>query len=366
MIKKSKKNVLIISRANINNSPVGIRAANLVSELSTLSNLDVINLTNETILYRKSVIISSIRKLLSRILIFPDSDVLLLKKYKKNISEFCLNKSYDIIIIKVLPFSFLKLVGYVKRISSKSSIFLDLSDPISFNMEFDSFPKLKRMYLLQLERKNFQLVDKLIVLNSEIRQLYLEKYPFLKIQVIEQGISKHYPIISKNSTKNGIYELIYAGNFYKGFREPYELYKAVKKFPIGKIRLNVYGTFNHAFLPPAYDCFYYGSRVAIDVLYRIYNEMDAIVFIDNNNSIQIPGKLLEVLSLNKPLIFIYYNKNSPSYKIAQKFEGVFFSENVSTNIFKCIQEVITAKSEYIRILEDYYWDTLDRKMLENY
>jgi hypothetical protein len=168
--------------------------------------------------------------------------------------------------------------------------------------------------------------------------------------------------MSKCKDKHGRYVLTYAGHLYLNGREPFELYKAIESLN-KDLLLNVYGKFDSSLNPPKTKKFHYGGKVAKQELVAVYAQTDIIVFIDNKDTIQVPGKTLEVLALNKPILFIYYNDDSPTINYFKKFDGVYFVRNTMENIRDSISEIISSRRcTHERDLRDYSWDVLVTKL----
>lgn len=365
-IKSKKKSVLYISRAFTNNSPVGLRFKNFQQYLNVNYSLTTINLSNTIRIYnRRNQITKIAYKIFKHLPILPDSDRLVLRYYKKEIRKAVKNKEFDYVLVQVLPFSFLLLAKFIREIAPQTKVVFDFSDPISKNVKFNSYPRSKQKYLQKLEKNSLLFVDHLIVLNEEIREFYASFFDSKnKVSVIQQGYSKldSKTDLSEFSSSKCQLKLIYAGAFYKEMREPFELYRAINDFDYN-LYLSVFGKFKAIFRPPVNSKFYYGGSVSQMLLFEKYHESDVIVFIDNKNSLQIPGKLLEVLSTGKTILCITHNLASPSVIFLKKSEGVFCTENRKEAIQEAIWSIInTNKYYWDRNLEEYSWFTLLSKL----
>lgn len=356
-----KKKVLYISRAYINDSPVGIRYINFRKYLEATTELTVLNLTGQSLLFSQRTKFNRfINRIIRKLPLLPDSDILILRKYKKALKKLLHQNKYDTVIIGILPVSFLYLAEFVKKINPELKTIVDMSDPISAQISFRSLLKLKQNFLLKLEEKCFKFIDSLIVLNDEIKEYYKKKYNIRNIIIIEQGIEKSLIMNDKKVKYNNLDEikLIYAGQLYKGGREPFELYEAITKTRY-KVKLNIYGNFKKYFRPPKNDRFYYGGIISRKELINKYKESQIIVFIDNKDTLQIPGKTIEILTFNKPILFIYYNYDSPTFNYVKKYEGIYFSNNNSDDINSSINDIMINNNFYFkRDLTNYIWNNL--------
>ena len=372
MINDRKKNVLFISRSYFDDSPIATRHASYINYLKKRSNLTILNITKKLQKENKTGIIRKImNKCMRKLPLLPDSDILVLNRYKRKIKDLFKNNQYNIVLIGILPFSFLYLTKYIKNINSDIKIIVDMTDPISANMYFsidndNKSKSFKNRFMINYEKKYMKFVDVLTVLNEEIRQYYLKRFNNIrKIIVIEQGIEEDIIIANtSNSTAPEKLNLIYAGNFYKYYREPFELYKSIDKSKLN-LMLIVYGSFKKCFIPPNKSMFYYGGRIPREKLKWMYTKAHIIVFIDNKDTIQVPGKILEILALNKPILFIYYNSNSPTIKIVKKYKGIHLTRNHCDEINHTINRIIQInRFNYDRNMSDYHWNNLFNKLNE--
>ena len=203
----------------------------------------------------------------------------------------------------------------------------------------------------------------MIVLNEEIKNYYHHKYNFLKnIIVLEQGTNLTSFNTKVCKTSNQV-EAIYAGMLYKKIREPFKLYEAINQYS-GNIRLSVYGSFKKIFLPPINERFYYGGKVGREIANEKIRDADIIVFIDNFFGLQIPGKILDCLATNKPILFIYECEKSPTLKYVINYEGVFFAKNNTQEIIKQLDKITQyIGSNYNRNISMYNWENLVKESI---
>ncbi len=344
------KNIYFISGARSPNKPVGIRHMNIIKHLCKINNITVHHLKRKG-LFNNSLLI----KMIHRIPFIIDNTYFYLKNVKHNIDHDFSNNKYDVVILSVLPFSFLHLAKYIKRRYS-TPIVVDMTDPISINVGLDNRGWIRKNILLGFEKKYLPYVDHLVVLSDYIRDYYNKLFPKMNISVIEQG--HNIDGIFNNTGKNRDYDdhisLVYAGVFYKKIREPFELYSAISR--LENVKLSIYGKFKNRYI---YHCnnIYYPGQLSQDEIYEIYRSSDVVVLLDNFKGIQVPGKIYEVLSTNKPILFIYNNPESPSKYIASNYDGVFYSKNKAECIIEAINKIIKAnKYQYNRDLRQYTWE----------
>jgi hypothetical protein len=359
---------LLFIVANINqNTDYGIRTDNYIKHLKMQHEIDAINLSFHYFLFRKrNKIVYALVMILRFFFIFPDLEAIMLKRYKKEIDRKFSNKNYDMVIIRVTPYSILKLSKHIKK-RYNCKISLDLSDPITKNIIFEHYIFFRKYYLQRFEDKYIKYIDELIACSPEIKEYYMKKYTFIpKIKVIEQGFdSNNIEENHINLKENHPLKLIYAGQLYRSHREPFELYKAIKSYNSNEILLKMYGNYTYFyFSPPKTDHFYQGGHINQKALLNEYIDSDIIVFIDNKDTLQVPGKSFEILSLNKPILFIYYNSESPTINYFKEYDGIEYCLNRKYDIINAINNIKKATYTLNRDVSKYLWINLSKKLVE--
>jgi len=297
-------------------------------------------------------------------LIFPDKYKFFLSKYQFKIDEIFSKEKISKVIIGVTPFSLLSLVPYIKNKYPEVELIVDLSDPFTFNAanEYSFFQSKKKIYLF--EKRIIEKLDKLVVLNPQIQKLYKSEFSIDNVYVIEQGLK---PLDSNiglgYSLKHPISTLIYAGGLYKNFREAFELYKAVDSFK-GEIKLEIFGNIKSELLPHSVNCSHKGI-IDSNFLINEYKRFDGIVFIDNNSGYQVPGKILEIQEIGKPILFIYSNPDSPTFDYVFN-KNIIMVKNEMTSIIEGLtkNKILNMFSDKSAKLEEFYWDNLVKKYNE--
>jgi len=348
------KSILYIINSLDENNNLGYRHTNITRVLSSYFKIDLLDFafTKKRARFFRIVI--------NRLFIFPDIYQLEQYKMKKRIRAKLINKRYDLVIIGVVPFSFLSLASFIKRVKPELEVLVDMTDPLTQNVTYIRYWKIYKRFLRWYEKRHFQNINRLIVLNEAIKLYYENLYPSLqKVIVLEQGTEsqKHN---DKKPVKNldKVPELIYAGMFYHKLREPFKLYTSIEKFDT-PVRLSIFGSFKKKFIPPNTERFYFGGLLDKSSLQNKINKFDILVFIDNFYGLQIPGKVLENLATNKPILFIYANENSPTLRYIQEYEGIFYARNNEAEIKMALENILKTKNNYFnRDLTKYYWENL--------
>jgi hypothetical protein len=347
-----KKKALYISKYIDDTTTVGYRYTNILKYASDFLDIDILDLA-----FNKDRF-PFLSKILNKLFVYPDIYYFNLYKYKRQIKKKLFQNKFDLAIIEVQPFSFLSIASFIKKCQPGLKVIVDMNDPLTANVSYlhDNF--FHRNFILWYEKRHLKNIDILIVLNEEIKNYYHQIYNFLKhIVVLEQG-TNHGSFKSDVTKTNRKLELIYAGMLYKKVREPFKLYDAINKYS-GGIRLSVYGSFKKKFLPPVNERYFYGGLVDKAVLQAKFSDADVIIFIDNFFGLQIPGKILEILDSDKPILFIYEKDKSPTLKYIKDYEGVYISKNDSEEILKQLEIIALMKNrKFNRDLTKYYWVNL--------
>jgi len=352
-----KNKILYITNSTDDGNQLGYRHSNILKNSSNFLDIDLLDFAFTK---RKLTIF---HKILNKLFIYPDIEVFNLWKYKKHIRNKLTHNHYNLALIGVVPFSFLSLASFIKKNKPDLKVIVDMTDPFSAHVSYIYEKYFHKYFIHWYEKKHFKNIDNLIVLNEEIKNYYHHKYSFLKnIIVLEQGTNL--TSFKNNVIKiNNKLEVIYAGIFYKKVREPYKLYDAINQYP-GDIRLSVYGSFKKIFLPPINERFFYGGKLDRPVLMTKFSNADVIVFLDNFYGLQIPGKILDTLAMNKPILFIYENEQSPSLKYVSGYKGIFYTKNKTDEIIKQLDEIANCtKNDYNRDITKFNWENLVKESI---
>ena len=364
MNEKQKKVLYIVSPHIYISSPVGIR---IKQWEYYLNENNIWELIGNKLKSKYSIIFRLWNYIIKKFNLALDTSFFLLPLYIHEIKKKLKENDFDIVLIQTLPFSFYYLCPIIKKINPTIQIVVDMSDPLVINSTFSTMTKMRQRKLEKIELKWFSLIDYLIVLNNEIKAYYLSlTNPPKNCIVLEQGIdiddikfNSDIPLGNKNPVI-----FMYAGIFYKIIREPFALFDTFMQTD-KNIRLILYSQykFNSYFLPPKHDNIIANNLIPHLALMEEYKKCNVIVFLDNKNSYQIPGKLFEILALQKPILFIYANENSPSLHYVRDEKGVFLSLNNKRAIDSCIKCIIEEnKSFYSRDINIYTWENLFHRL----
>jgi len=375
----SKKPKLLLITSNVTpTSAQGIRYLNLFEQFS--KKFELYHLTHgQSIFDKKRVnifaITSFVEKLfgdslskifykVAKLLFFPDHYRLLINFYEDQILEIS-KINFSVIIVGVTPFSLLALNKKIKETFPRAQLVNDLSDPFSANADF--FGKSKKiLYAIKFEKKYLTYVDLLVVLNDRIKEYY-ESRIYINTATIEQGLNEIFIQKSIFPIIENWFILSYAGNFYKGFRDPENLLKAIShlKFPI---KVNVFGgNFKESYNKNLRGFINRFPYISQNELVDEYSRSHLLIVIDNFYGIQVPGKTFECFAYNRPVLLIYNNPLSPTLEYIRNSEGIFAVENRVDLIIEKIKYIydnyytIQKKCDY----KDFLWERLSNKYLDN-
>lgn len=313
---------------------------------------------------------SGFKELLKRIhinmLFFPDIFIVEYMKIKRHLFNLVREIQPETVIISTAPFTLMLLAGPLKRKFPEIRLVVDTGDP--FRGDSSSYSKrlLHRLFAGKLERKCLSAADLLVVPTLILKKHYLTSYegiiPERKVEVIEIGISEIFNHIPNGRTdRNPPIRMVNAGRFYKSLRDPSELYRAVSQFPVGEVILKVFGNIQGRYKPPVSDPrFFSGGAISSEQLAHEYDQSDMVIFLDNARGVQVPGKLYELLAVNRPVLYIYRDSASPSYDLVKGQDGVVMVQNNHRDIAAGIAQIIKMKpgQKYSRGSELYYYDSL--------
>jgi len=222
-----------------------------------------------------------------------------------------------------------------------------MSDPFSFNM-IHAKSILLRNLAMYIEKSCLKSYNLIIVLNEKVVDKYIELYPYVasSIVCIEQGVDQEFieQIESDSVASNDVFTFLYAGAFYKNGRVPYHMFTAFMQTR-KNIVLHTYSTNKRGLRPATSERIQHFSRIPKSSLVKVTASADALVLLDNDHGCQVPGKTLELLSINKPLLFIYSNENSPTLDYVKSAKGVVFAKNNVTSISDGIAMILDNRHE---------------------
>jgi len=259
----------------------------------------------------------------------------------------------DVILASIYPFSSATLGKVlVKKYFPKSKLIFDIGDPYSNNSGFSVNPRRAKKF----EEKILQYADEIVVTNGETKDYYLNEFNISsdKLHIIPQGVNDLYftqNLKSKNKQSQQI-ELIYAGMLYPKLRDPSALIEVLKLPQFrSTLKLNLYGSNISSFLDRDHQNIIDNNRISNIELIQKYRNADVLLYVDNAYGIQTSGKIYELISLKKPILFIYDNPNSSVYKDFRDYSNIIFCMNKNSEIQNALDNLSSSISEMK--IEDY-------------
>lgn len=303
---------------------------------------------------KKLIKLGSKLKKAIRNIFFPDT-VVFEKRHLVEKTNFLINTfDFEIVIASGFPFTTLFLSKSIKTSFPSVRFIYDIGDPFFLNSQNGP---IRNYFARKFENSYLRYIDTLVVNNSAIYKHYLtyfgEVVKSAQIRIIPMGAPISYidshnkSRIERNNYGGKINQIkvVYAGQFYRSLREPFELYKAINKINELDnetfVTLDIYGTFSGLFKPArGLDfCIFFKGYTSNDKIIEAYFNSDIIVFIDNAFGIQTPGKIFEIAVIGKPVLFISDHMQSSAYEAVKKFSHIFLCRNKEKDIAETISSI---------------------------
>ncbi len=295
---------------------------------------------------------------LARNLLFPDSVITEALRLRSETVKLTASLECDLVVLSAFPFTVLLCAGSLRR-KTDARIILDVGDPFYRNSK-NGF--VRDLMARAFEKRHLKHIDRLIVTNGITRDHYLDTYKFLKpemVGIVSHGVSESYISAVRSNRGDqpqvrhkGHFNLVYAGQLYRGMREPFELYHAIgllnEANTDGAVRLDMYGSFNREFLNcgSAAPHIFFKGLIAHQDLINVYLDSDAVVFIDNACGMQLPGKVFEIALINRPVLCIADRPLSPALEVLRGYGHIVITENKSDMIVRAILKIKNTKFSF--------------------
>ncbi|MBE0675568.1 MAG: glycosyltransferase [Bacteroidales bacterium] len=297
---------------------------------------------------------------------FPDIFIVEYLNIKRQVMTLSERIQPDTVIISMAPFTLMLLSGPLKRRFPQMKIVIDTGDPFYGDSSSYSGRLMHRLFARRVEGRGLASADLLVVPTVILKKHYLACYGSViaenRIRVVENGISEVFTRISDGrADRSAPFRMVYAGRFYKKMRDPSALYTAVQLFSAGEVILKVFGNIQEKYLPPASDPrFITGGAVSAGELAREYGQADLVIYLDNAYGVQVPGKVYEVLAVNRPVLYICRDTGSPSYELVSGQDGIVTVLNDHRDIAAGIAQVMKQSPgvKYSRGSDRYTFDSL--------
>ena len=221
-------------------------------------------------------------------------------------------KRYDLVISSHEP-GVDHLLGFVAKALYKVCWMGDFGDPM---VTFYT-PRLRRPVDHWVQGTLLKRMDSILVTNQRLRKEFLAEYAFLspdRIRVLTQGFDdESWKGQQPPRVDRGRLRLAYTGTFYRGGRDPGELFEALRSLSEEiDVELVIAGR-NDGFVEEARRLDLLGKRVTFvgyvryEDSIRIQQGADVLVHLGNRSPSQVPGKVYEYLGAGKPILAIFRN-----------------------------------------------------------
>ena len=287
-----------------------------------------------------------------------------------------IKNNYDIIISVSLPFTS-HLCAYILKKRIQADWYMDIGDP--FTLKINSPENNKIIYSLLnkiYERKFYKIASKIIFTHKEVAELHENKFNIDKSKIVIG-----YPIASVNEQNLNIasnynykvtpIKIGYFGAFTKSVREPNNY--------INNIVNPFFEDVEHKWYVNQESKKYFASikktslHKFIDIVQRkealkiMVNEIHILLSIGNLNKYQMPSKVIEYLSLGKPVLHYAEIEDDPIYNFEKLFDNLkiinskttkneieIYIENIKDRNFEFDVEVFNNYFSALKLVNDLF------------
>ena len=264
--------------------------------------------------------------------------------------------NYDIIVSVSLPFTS-HLCAYILKKRIQADWYMDIGDP--FTLKTNSLENNRIIYSFLnkfYERKFYKIASKIIFTHKEVAELHQNKFNIEKSKIVIGYpialVSEENLAIAKsfNYTDSPI-KVGYFGAFTKSVREPSNYLKNIGNLmnddtehiwyineESKKYFASIKKTSRHKFI----DIVPRDEAIKIMV-----NEIHILLSIGNLNKYQMPSKVIEYLSLGKPVLHYAEIESDPIYNFEKLFDNLKIINNKTskTEIENYIENIKEQKFE---------------------
>ena len=250
-----------------------------------------------------------------------------------------INDNYDIIISVSLPFTS-HLCAYILKKRIHADWYMDIGDPFTLKINSPENNKIIYSFLNKIyERKFYKIASKVIFTHKEVAELHENKFNIDKSKIVIG-----YPIASVNEqnlyiASNYNYKVTpikigYFGAFTKSVREPNNYIDNIvnpffedveHKWYINQESKKYFASINKTSLHKFIDIVQRKEALKIMV-----NEIHILLSIGNLNKYQMPSKVIEYLSLGKPVLHYAEIEDDPIYNFEKLFDNLKIIDSKTT------------------------------------
>ncbi|MBN2267749.1 MAG: glycosyltransferase [Candidatus Babeliaceae bacterium] len=289
----------------------------------------------------KTSLVQQFKDFITYCLSTPDQDIGWLPSAVRAGRKIINNRKIDVIYATGSPWTSF-LVGAILRKLTKRPLIMDFRDPWVANPYFMVRSKSIRFFESYMERKVITFTDHIITNTSELKQDFLDRYPFLtskKLTTIPNGFEEYAE--SSESNNSNTLTFTHAGSLYFS-RNPRFLLQAIvnvieqNEIPKKEIKFIFLGGIDISVENPALERLLQHSvlQEVVKILPRLpYREAvqyqsrsDILLLIQPDFPLQVPRKLYEYIAFRKPILGIT-NLNGATAKLIRNNELGIVVEN---------------------------------------
>jgi hypothetical protein len=298
------------------------------SAVNTLR-LDSKNVNNSFLKKNLYNLLKKIYRIIFKSIAWPDYAMFWIFTVIKNKSK--IPKDFDIIISVSLPFTSHVCASILQK-SMSSKWFMDIGDP--FSLKDNSFENNRYLYSFlnyYCEKKYFRIADKVIFTHKEASELHMKKFKIHTSKlVIGHPISIINPHFIDSSNKfryiNLPIKIGYFGIFTDGVRDPFNY--------LDNVASSLKDNIHHYWYINDESIKYFSSlknrnthifKTMIpreDALKEMINNFHILLSIGNKNKYQLPSKVIEYISLGKPVLHYAEIPSDPMYRFETLFDNL--------------------------------------------
>ncbi len=285
-----------------------------------------------------------LKRVFGRIAEFPDIE---LSWKTKNIVKGLLD--VDLLITVAIPYPIHWGAAWAKKKfpTSFPKVWVsDCGDPYTGNSVRNTHPK----YFQKIEDYWGEQTDYIAVPLEEAKKAYSEKIQN-KIRVIPQGFDFSNTRIDKDFNGNLIPRFAYAGAIYPGYRDPSRFLRYLCEMVDRPFEFVVYTkgkSFFERYKSVLGDKLTLRDYVPREQLLWELSQMDFLVNIKNNSSVQSPSKLIDYYLTNRPIIDITTDFNE-SVIVEEFLNGNYVHQHIKTDISQ--YDICNVGRQFLNLVE---------------
>jgi hypothetical protein len=250
-----------------------------------------------------------------------------------------IENNYDIIISVSLPFTS-HLCAYLIQKRIQADWYMDIGDPFSLKTNSPENNKFIYFYLNKFyERKFYQRASKIIFTHNEVAELHQTKFKIDQSKIVigypVALVNEEYVKISQNfNYKIKPLKIGYFGAFTNSVREPKNYINSIAniyddhidhEWYINKESKKLFSSVKNLSKHQFFDIV--PRKDAIEIMIK---KIHILLSIGNLNKYQMPSKVIEYLSLGKPVLHFAEIEDDPLYNFEELFDNLMIINNKTT------------------------------------